>query len=177
MANVFISYAAEDRGIANELSAMLQADGQSVFFDHAIAAGTNFSESIGKALAESKAVVVLLSRNSNRSKWVEMELRAALQRGHVVIPVLLDDEATNNWVWPLISDRQAIRIDSPTGIEEVVRAVNRAVGWMASSNAEELTLAAPPSAVHPSAVHSRWLIVLVAILSAVAGALVMWFLR
>lgn len=165
MANVFISYASEDRAIGRLLSDRLQADGQSVFFDHALVGGSDFSSSIEEALVNAKAVVVLLSRNSNRSKWVEAEFRRALQSGHVVIPVLLDEEAMNNWVWPLVSDRHAIKIDSPTQIEEVVREVNRAVGGADRS----------PSAW--SAVRSTWVVLLVGVLSAIASALVTWFVR
>lgn len=160
MANVFISYASEDRPIAMLLSDMLKADGQKVFVDQALVAGADYSQQIEKALADAKAVVVLLSRNSNRSKWVEAELRSALQKGHVVIPVLLDEDAMNNWVWPLISDRQAIRIDSPAQIAEVVREINRAVGGTDRFH---------------SAARSRWLVLLVAVLSAIAGALFTWF--
>ena len=156
---------------------MLRSDGQEVFSDHgAIAAGADFSASIEKALADSKAVVVLLSRNSNRSKWVEAELRSALQSGHVVNPVLLDEEATNNWVWPLISDRHAIKIDSSARIEEVVREVNRAVGG-ADTSPREVNPAVGGADRSPSAARSRWVILLVAVLSAIVGALVTWFAR
>jgi len=159
MANVFISYADEDGLIARELTRKLEAEGQSVFRDHAIAAGDEFTTTIKRALSEAAVVVVLLSRNSNRSQWVEAELRSALQSGHVIIPVLLDEEATDNWVWPLISDRHAIRIDSPAQIGEVVREVSRVLGTV-------------PQA--PRTPRARWLILLVAVLSAVAGALVTW---
>ncbi len=171
MASVFISYASEDAAVARQLSEMLQADGQRVFFDHAIAAGADFSATIEKALANADAVVVLLSRNSNRSNWVQAEVRSALETGHVVIPVLLDEEATNNWVWPLVSDRQAVKIDSPAQVEEVVREVNRAVGGANS------VVRLSPRSMSPSAARSRLAILLVAVLSAIAGAFIAWFAK
>lgn len=167
MSNVFISYAREDSAVAHRLSEMLQAEGQKVFFDFAIAAGEDFSLAIEKALANSQAVVVLLSKNSNRSKWVDAELRGALQGGKAVIPVLLDEEATSNWVWPLVSDRNAIKLESPQQISEVVHQVNRAIGYM------ERPLATPAYAA-----SSRWWVtILVSIISAIVGALVIWFVR
>ena len=101
MPNVFISYAREDGPVAHQLSELLEAEGQTVFFDFALAAGEDFSRSMQKALSDAEAVVVLLSRNSNRSRWVDAELRSALQGGKVIIPVLLDEEATSNWVLAL----------------------------------------------------------------------------
>jgi hypothetical protein len=166
MPDVFLSYASEDRPIAEQLSKMLQTEGQSVFFDHAIAAGEDYSRRIEEALTDSKVVVVLLSRNSNRSNWVKAELRSALQSGQVIIPVLLDEEATRNWVWPLLSDRHSIRIDSPAQIAEVVRQVNRAMGNIYESRS-----------MKSYAAGSRWVILWVAVLSAVAGALVVWLTK
>ena len=170
MPNVFISYAREDSQVAQQLSDLLQAEGQSVFFDFALAAGEDFSRSIEKALGDAAAVVVLLSRNSNRSRWVDAELRSALQSGKVVIPVLLDEEATSNWVWPLVSDRNAIRLESPREMAEVVRQVNQAIGYVDRP---------PTEAPYLASFHarSRWVMLLVAVLSALVGALVTWFAR
>ena len=126
MANVFISTARQDASIALRLAEILRADGQTVFYDDSsLVAGKTFSTRIAKELSSAQAIVVLLSRNSVRSNWVEKEFRTALERGGRVIPVLLDEEATNNWVWPLISDRHAIRLGSKLGIDEVVRQLKR----------------------------------------------------
>jgi hypothetical protein len=134
MANVFISYAREDAPLAERISDMLRADGQSVFIDQGtLVAGEHFSGQIVRALTNAQAVVVLLSRNANRSKWVEEELRLALEKGHRVIPVLLDEDATKNWVWPLISDRNAVRAKSSAGIDEIARQVTHYVEQQAES--------------------------------------------
>jgi len=185
MSNVFISYARADSSIAHALSEMLQAEGQTVFFDFAIASGEDFSRNIEKALADASAVVVLLSENSNRSRFVGAEIRSALQAGKVVIPVLLDDEATNNWVWPLVSDRNAIRLESPNEISKVVKQVNRAISLEETLPEDSLMMKPPPfarsTAPAPASarrsVASRWVTLLIAIFSALAGALVMWLRR
>lgn len=184
MPDVFISYAREDGPIAREITEMLKAEDYSVFDDSAMAAGADFSTITEKALTNSKAVVVLLSRNSNRSKLVDIQLRDALQRGQVIIPVLLDEEAKSNWVWPLVSDRKAIEINSPARIQEVVSEVNRAVGDVherlyapATRNASAAAPAA--EATSRSGSHAlRFTLFLVAVfLSAIAGALGMWLLK
>lgn len=167
MPNVFISYSREDSQVARQLSEMLEAEGQRVFFDFAIAAGEDFTRTVERALADAEAVVVLLSKNSNRSRWVDAELRGALQGGKVVIPVLLDEEAKSNWVWPLISDRNAIKLESPQQLAEVVRQVNRAIGYVDR----------PPTKPSNAARSRWWVTLLVAVLSAIVGALVTWFAR
>lgn len=164
MPNVFISYARQDSSVAHRLSEMLTAEGQTVFFDQAIAAGEDYSEIIENALTHAEAVVVLLSRNSNRSRWVDAELRSALQTGKVVIPVLLDEEATSNWVWPLVSDRKAIKLESPDQIAGVVDQILRAIGYT------------PDQAAYPVK-SSRWVTLVIAFLSAIVGALFMWLTR
>lgn len=143
-----------------------------MFFDQgSIAAGADFSENIERAFSDAKAIVVLLSRNSNRSRWVDAEVRSALQSGKVVIPVLLDEEATNNWVWPLVSDRKAIRLGSPGELGEVVREINRAIGHL------DMPLVMRSAPMESSASRSRSLILLVAVFSALAGALAVWFTK
>lgn len=168
MPDVFISYARQDQAVARKLSEMLEAEGQRVFFDQAIAAGESYTQRIDEALTNAKAVVVLLSRNSNRSEYVQAELRNGLRRGQVVIPVLLDDEATNNWVWPLISDRETIELKSPNQIDEVARLVNRAIRHTNAPEHVAVLASAPRSATVP------WITLLVAVLSALVGALAVW---
>lgn len=118
MANVFLSYSPLDRDVAAELADRLSAHGHEVFADLTVVAGESSSTGVEQAIAESDAVVVLLSHHSKRSKWVEEELRSALTKKNLVIPVLLDEDATNNWVWPLVSDRFALQFNSdPTAKE------------------------------------------------------------
>lgn len=167
MANIFVSYAREDDKIMQPLADMLRDSGQEVFFDRSISAGETWSDAIGKSLANANAGIVLLSRNSNRNSFVGNEINAALQQGHPVIPVLLDDDATENSVWPLVSDRSAIKIDSPEQLKEVVAVVNRVLGE---------TRPMPAYAIQATRL-SRSTTLLVAILSALAGAFLMWWLR
>jgi TIR domain len=115
MADVFISYASGDSGAADQLALELKARGLSVFFDKGgLVAGTDFRQEIAQALGSAKAVVVLLSANTKRSSWVQEELSSVIERtdGPTVIPVLLDQHAKENWVWPLISDRMAVDLSN-----------------------------------------------------------------
>ena len=92
MSDVFISYAREDAAQAKRLQRALMNLGLTVFVDQdVLVAGTDFSRAIEDSLRSAKAVVVLLSSNTRRGKWVQEELIAVLEAkdGALVIPVLL----------------------------------------------------------------------------------------
>jgi hypothetical protein len=89
MADVFLSYAREDRLKAGMITAALKAGGWTVWWDRNISPGVGFEEVIERELMASRCVVVLWSQSAIRSSWVRNEAAAALERG-VLVPVLID---------------------------------------------------------------------------------------
>jgi hypothetical protein len=90
MADIFISYAREDRTRVRPLADALSAHGWSVWWDRQIQPGKAFDKVIAEALASARCVVVVWSRDSIASDWVREEADHGLQRG-ILIPVLIDD--------------------------------------------------------------------------------------
>lgn len=90
MADIFISYANEDRERARALADALQALGWTVWWDHKIPAGKTFAEVIEAELTAARCVVVLWSNESVTSEWVREEADAAKQQGKL-LPARLDD--------------------------------------------------------------------------------------
>ena len=91
MHDVFISYSREDRALARKLAdALLAARGWSVWWDTSLRTGEQFTKRIQEAMAASRCVVVLWSRNSIDSNWVIAEASEGWER-QVLAPVLLDD--------------------------------------------------------------------------------------
>ena len=88
MADVFISYAREDRPAAQLLARTLEAGGRTVWWDREILPGKDFAELIAAELARAKAVVVIWSEASTRSGWVRDEAHEGLERG-ILVPVLM----------------------------------------------------------------------------------------
>lgn len=89
MADVFISYASEDRDRAAKLASALGERGWSVWWDRKIVAGQAFDQAIERELDNAKSVVVLWSIHSVASEWVKNEASAASERG-VLVPALID---------------------------------------------------------------------------------------
>jgi hypothetical protein len=89
MADIFISYANEDRERAGRLARALESCGWSVWWDRKIIAGQAFDEAIERELETAKCVVVLWSQNSIASEWVKNEAALAAER-EVLVPALIE---------------------------------------------------------------------------------------
>jgi hypothetical protein len=87
--HVFVSYADEDRSVAERVVHGLTSFGWQVWWDREIAPGKTFDEGIGERLRTAGAVVVLWSRHSIVSEWVREEASEAKRRD-VLIPALIE---------------------------------------------------------------------------------------
>ena len=89
MGEIFLSYAREDVDAARACASALEAAGHEVWWDHRLRAGSRFAWEIAEALGRAKAVVVLWSKNSVESAWVQDEAAEGLA-GSRLVPVTLD---------------------------------------------------------------------------------------
>ena len=78
MTDVFISYAREDRSIAQALARDLEGRGYRVWWDAELVGSDDFQEVILAALAKARAAVVIWSKASVKSNFVRDEARYAL---------------------------------------------------------------------------------------------------
>lgn len=89
VADVFISYAREDRDKVANLAAAIEAAQYTVWWDRRILAGTEFSEEIERELNVAKVIIVVWSADGVKSRWVKDEAVIAQEAGKI-IPVSLD---------------------------------------------------------------------------------------
>ncbi|HVV32278.1 MAG TPA: TIR domain-containing protein [Vitreimonas sp.] len=89
MPDVFISYAREDRGRAEQVAQGLAQLGLDAFWDTDIPPGQTWADYIEAKLAQCKAVVVLWSEHSTKSQWVREEARLGRDKARL-IPARLD---------------------------------------------------------------------------------------
>ncbi|MBL8668950.1 MAG: toll/interleukin-1 receptor domain-containing protein [Rhodospirillales bacterium] len=90
MIDIFLSYAEEDRQTAARVAKLLENSGWTVWWDRGIPAGAKWRAAIADALARTRALVVLWSRFSVASEWVNEESDQARRAGKL-IPVRIDD--------------------------------------------------------------------------------------
>jgi TolB-like protein/Flp pilus assembly protein TadD len=86
---VFVSYARGDKNRAQAVIDLLQSAGFSVWWDGLIEGGEGFLQMIDAALRNANAVVVLWSKNSVASNWVQDEATIGRDR-HVLVPLTID---------------------------------------------------------------------------------------
>jgi hypothetical protein len=89
MADIFLSYASQDREAARRIAEALSARGYSVWWDRTIPPGRVFDEVIQEQLNTAKCVVVLWSAHSVRSNWVKTEASEAVAR-NTLVPALIE---------------------------------------------------------------------------------------
>ena len=89
MADVFVSYARNDKQRVAPLVAVLEAQGWSIWWDPEIAAGQEFDRQIATELRAAAVVLVVWTPISVESRWVRGEARDAADRG-VLVPVRFD---------------------------------------------------------------------------------------
>lgn len=91
VADIFISYSSKDHVQAKQLSELLTSAGLSVWIDRqGIDASTSWSAEIVHAIDNCKALVVLLSTSSVRSRNVSREVSLAFERNKVILPLDLE---------------------------------------------------------------------------------------
>ncbi len=88
-ADIFLSYSREDLQVARRFADALQKAGFSVWWDQAIRSGETYDQVTEDALRAAKAVVVLWSTHSVRSRWVRSEATVAL-RQNTFVPVMIE---------------------------------------------------------------------------------------
>jgi hypothetical protein len=96
LGKIFISHSSVDKPFVRRLAARIRKAGYEVWLDeHELLAGDALGEKIAVALKETKVIIVVVSENSVKSKWLKYELNIATERmvkdDRRVIPAVIDD--------------------------------------------------------------------------------------
>ncbi len=90
MADIFISYKKEDAGRVVRIVEGLRTEGFSVWWDHGIAPGSQWDQTIQTELNAAKCVVAIWSELSVSAPWVKEEAGVGKSRG-ALVPVRIDE--------------------------------------------------------------------------------------
>ncbi len=81
MTKIFISHSYQDKKFVNLLTSRLRDDGIQVWTDEKeLAVGDNIEEKVTDAIKKTDYFIVVLSKNSTKSKWVNFELSATIRK-------------------------------------------------------------------------------------------------
>jgi hypothetical protein len=151
MADIFISYAKEDRLRVEPLARALEAKSWSVWWDQNIPPGRSFSQVIEEALNAAKCIIVIWSNKSIDSDWVHNEAAEGARR-KILVPVVIEKvqipfefrriQAANLIDWNAESTHTGfnILIDAIAQLVEpqTKKEINKQIVEISDSNTEQL---------------------------------------
>ena len=141
MARIFLSYARVDADPAKRLADALGQAGHDVWWDREINAGSRFTSEIDKALREAEAIVVLWTKASVESAWVQDEAAEGRDSGRL-IPVSVAG------VRPPLGFRQyqSILLDEGGGQDQQFAHVLTAIEKIVGDKRPQARASSPPGA-------------------------------
>lgn len=87
--SIFISYSRQDQEFVFKLANDLESRGGKVWLDQAdIRGGTQWRQSIAKGIQQSSAFLLLISPDSMKSEYVNVELEIAEEQGKPIFPLI-----------------------------------------------------------------------------------------
>src|SRR5205823_6446386 len=90
--DVFISHSTEDKASADAICAALESAGVRCWIaPRDILPGSNWASSILKAIADSRAMVLVFSQRSNSSPHIRREVERAVHHNIAIAPIRLAD--------------------------------------------------------------------------------------
>ncbi len=159
-ANIFISFAAQDRKVANTLCQALESRGFKCWISSRdILPGENFQIAIVRAIRKAKLMLLVFTANSNNSEEMNKELALASQQKLTVVPLRIEDVAPNDafayefatrqWIdffadWELAMGALASQIANVLGPDAPAEVIPAATVVTVATLAE--TVVRPPSA-------------------------------
>lgn len=135
---VFFSHSSADRDWVQHIAHQARASGVIVYLaEHDVAPGQRLSEKVTNAIEASNAVIVLLSKNSLQSVYVQQEIGVAHHAGKSVIPILMDEVVGSDL--GILNDREYIRLD-PMEPGDALARLSIALGNLLAAQRKQLAL-------------------------------------
>ena len=151
-ANVFISFASQDKKVATTLCAALESRGFSCWIStRDIKPGENFQIAIVRAIRNAKMMLLVFTANSNASDEMSKELALASQQKLIVVPLRVEDVAPNEAFAYEFATRQWIDFfaDWEAAINQLCVRLAQAMPPEDVAPAAPLVLEPPPQPVAP----------------------------
>lgn len=146
MTDVFVSYASPDRDSAFRVVAFLEKQGIACWVaPRDVPPGVEYGQAIIDGIEQSRALVLVLSEQSNNSMFVRKEVERAVSKSKAILPVRIREVAPSGSLEFFISSAQwidAFRSPMERHLEPLVSAI-KALGQAGAAPVRSSTL--PPS--------------------------------
>ena len=114
--DVFISYSAKDKHLAEVICNLLEADNITVWITpRNIRPGSEWADEVVNAIGQSRLVVLIFSAHANESPICKREILLAANLGKPIIPIRTETMKLNSW-WKMVIGAQQINVDSSEAI-------------------------------------------------------------
>jgi len=148
--DVFISYAAKDKSVADAACATLEARKLRCWIaPRDVLPGLNYAEAIVDAINESRVMVLVFSSQSNTSQQVMREVERAVHRSLPIIPFRIEDTIPSKAMEYFISAPHWLDALSPPLEKHLGRLADTAELLVRGASKEMAPAAAAPSIVSP----------------------------
>ena len=107
---VYISYAAKDKGIAESIAKQVRDSGATLVGAEGIPPGALIQPRISEAIRQSDEIMLLVTKNSAQSAWLNYEVGAAFALGKQVTPILFHINSSE--LPPVLRSVQAIKFEN-----------------------------------------------------------------
>ena len=84
MADLYITYSIRERYWVSKLAALLESEGYSVWWDHAVIPGADARTESQKALSQAKCSLVIWSETAVNDHWVLVDSELALKHNNLI---------------------------------------------------------------------------------------------
>ena len=173
MSDIFVSYASQDRDAAFRIVAFLEQNGIRCWVaPRDVPPGMEYGEAIMNGIAQSRALVLILSDQSNESQFVRKEVERAVSKTKPVLPVRIREVKPSGSLEFFISSSQwvdAWKSPMEQHLLPLVAAI-KAMGTPGAAAVQSSTLPAPRRSNAP-------LIAGIAIAAVLTGAAGWYFAR
>lgn len=120
MSHIFINYSRADTDIAQQLRDALERGGYVTWLDQlSIDIGADWAATIREAVDRCSAMLLVMTPASEKSEWVQQELKWAMGAKKSIIPVLVEGEP-----WALVSHLQFLDARDGVPIEALLKATS-----------------------------------------------------
>ena len=152
--DVFISYASQDKAIADATCAALEARKIRCWMaSRDVLPGTEYGEAIDSAILDCRALVLVFSGRANEAPMVRREVERAVSRGKIVVPLRVEDVVPSRAMGYFLSSTHWLDALTPP-LEAHLARLAEVVLTLLGTQTESTT--AIPSPVQDSATHPKF---------------------